>query len=138
MLEWYETLNNNGSRKNGRRISRCKRRWRKSIERCSRCMMVKEGRRKLGARADTALGGMKDWIEDRGHVHRNQKMCPSQRRKKYTGKQRYPLFARPGGRTCPGRQEKAKSGASYHRSHSTYAPSKTLARGSVFPTVPYG
>lgn len=48
--------------------------------------MVKEGRRKLGARADTALGGMKDWIEDRGHVFRNQKICPSQRRKKYTGK----------------------------------------------------
>lgn len=30
--------------------------------------------------------GMKDWIEDRGQVFRNQKMCPSQRRKKYPGK----------------------------------------------------
>lgn len=38
--------------------------------------MVKEGRRKLGARADASPGGMRFWIGGYGHIRRNQKMCP--------------------------------------------------------------
>ena len=38
--------------------------------------MVKEGRRKLGERADASPGGIRFGIADSGHIRRDQKMCP--------------------------------------------------------------
>ena len=35
MLEYYGTSSNSASRRNGKRISRCKKHWRRNTERCS-------------------------------------------------------------------------------------------------------
>lgn len=86
MRELYVISNSKGSRKNGRRISICRGRWRKSIGRCSRCMMVRESRRRLGIRADAARGGTLSSM-----AFDSQSICGK--------KGRYFLFARPGGRT---------------------------------------